>query len=209
MRLVDQQDDRCTSSRMIGSVSAPTFFTAMPSASVAPPIWCCRSVDAHSTPTDRARIPRRRSRCRGLIALRRRRDAGDQPAAADRDHQGVEGRLVLQHFQRDGALPGDDERIVVGMHPDEPLRLALRPRRGPAPRSRVSPSSSTQAPCALVAATFTKGVVTGITMVAGNAEQRRVIGDRLGVVAGRHGDDAALALGLGQRGRAWPARRAP
>ena len=35
---------------------------------------------------------------------------------------------------------------------------------------------------------------------AANPEQRRVIGDRLGMIAGRHGDDAALALRLRERG---------
>ena len=64
----------------------------------------------------------------------------------------------------------------------------------------LSPSSTTSAPCERVAATFTKGVVTGITMVAGIFEPRGVIGHRLGVIAGRHGDDAAAALGLAERG---------
>ena len=38
-------------------------------------------------------------------------------------------------------------------------------------------------------------------MVAGIPKPRRVIGHRLGVVAGRHGDDAAVALGLAERGQ--------
>jgi hypothetical protein len=32
-----------------------------------------------------------------------------------------------------------------------------------------------------------------------NAQPPRMIGDRLGVIAGRHGDDAATALGRGER----------
>jgi hypothetical protein len=45
-------------------------------------------------------------------------------------------------------------------------------------------------------------VKRGITMVAGDAGQRRVARHRLGVVAGRHGDDPALALARGQQGEA-------
>ena len=36
------------------------------------------------------------------------RRAGNQPAAADRDDQGVELWHVLEHFERDGPCPGDD-----------------------------------------------------------------------------------------------------
>ena len=50
------------------------------------------------------------------------------------------------------------------------------------------------APSASVAFTLTNGVVTGMTMVAGNAEAAGVIGHRLGVIAGRHGDHAAAAF---------------
>ena len=75
---------------------------------------------------------------------------------------------VLQHFERDGALPGDDARVVVRMHLDVSLRSAadcLDARLRVARPSRRR--STTSAPCERVAATFTNGVVTGITMVAG------------------------------------------
>ena len=39
----------------------------------------------------------------------RDRDAGDQPAAADRNHQRIELRHRCEHFERDGALPRDDK----------------------------------------------------------------------------------------------------
>ena len=51
----------------------------------------------------------------GVPCLRRRGDAGDQPAAADRDDQRVELRGGVQHLQCYGALPGDDPCIVEGM----------------------------------------------------------------------------------------------
>ena len=93
-------------SRMIGSVSVPTFFTAMPSASVLPPTAGLavqriphRGIKPHSTPT--ISMP-------GLIALRRDRDAGDQPTAADRNYQHVEVGRILQHLERNSALSCDD-----------------------------------------------------------------------------------------------------
>ena len=45
--------------------------------------------------------------------------AGDETAAADRDDERLEIGRVLEHFQRNGALTGDDVRIVVRMHPDQ------------------------------------------------------------------------------------------
>ena len=60
--------------------------------------------------------------------------------------------------------------------------------------STVSPCRMTSAPCRRVLTTFTVGVLTGMTMVDGYRQAARVIGDALRVVAGRHGDHAALAL---------------
>jgi hypothetical protein len=69
------------------------------------------------------RVPRRREAL-GLHAddaqvgadrLRRRRHAGDQPAAADRDDEGVDRRLLGEHLERDGALAGDDREVVERM----------------------------------------------------------------------------------------------
>ena len=42
-----------------------------------------------------------------------------KPAAADRNHQHIEVADSLEHFERDGALPGDDGGIVIGMDQDE------------------------------------------------------------------------------------------
>ena len=62
----------------------------------------------------------------GLIALAATADAGDQPAAADRNHQRVELRHGLEHFERDRALPCDDQGIVIGMDHGEVVLLAMR-----------------------------------------------------------------------------------
>ena len=45
-----------------------------------------------------------------------RRDAGDQPAAADRDQNGVELGRILFPFEPDRALAGDRLGRVIGVH---------------------------------------------------------------------------------------------
>jgi hypothetical protein len=55
---------------------------------------------------------------RGFDRMRRNGIAGDESAAADRNDQDLELRNVLKHFRRDGALAGDDMRVVIGMDPD-------------------------------------------------------------------------------------------
>ena len=58
----------------------------------------------------------------------RNRDAGNQPAAADRNHQRIKLRHGREHFERDGALPRNNQGIVIGMDHGEVLRLAMRAR---------------------------------------------------------------------------------
>ena len=69
---------------------------------------------------------------RGLLRPRGDGAAGDQPAAADRNDQHVEVGHLLQHFQRDRPLAGDDVRIVVGVNPDEIRARPRLPRRAAA-----------------------------------------------------------------------------
>ena len=153
------------------------------------------------------RVPHRRVK-RGFHAddldLRLHRARGDgvarnQAAAADRDHQHIEIGSLLEHLERDGALPGNDARVVIRMDQREPAlglhAFAARLRLGHA-----------------LAVEHHLGA-----MRAGrrhlhqrrrhrhhdgrrNLEPRRVIGHRLRVIAGRHGDDAAAALGVAERG---------
>ena len=135
----------------------------------------------------------------GLIASRRNRVAGDQPAAADRDHQHVQLGRLLQHFERDGALPGDHMRIVVRMHPNQ---LALGGDLLGA-HLRVGHRLAVQH--------HGRAVRFGRRDLherrrhrhhdgGRNVQPLRMIGDRLRVIAGRHRDDAARAFGLAQRG---------
>ena len=116
----------------------------------------------------------------GLATAKSFAAAGAQVALASRGGEkleravaevGVKVRHLRQDFERDRALAGDDVRIVVRMHPDE---IAFgRDRLGARLRLRDSPSRTTAAPSASVAFTFTNGVVTGMTMVAGMAPHDR------------------------------------
>ena len=107
---------RRRSSRSISRVSLPGSFTAMPSAMVEAPncgvvpriAWYIAGKRTISTPT---------TSIDGLERLGRDRDAGDEPAAADRrpPARRAPGARV-EHLQADGALPRDDLLVVVGMH---------------------------------------------------------------------------------------------
>ena len=56
-------------------------------------------------------------------------DAGDQPAAAHRDEDRVDGlRVLAQDLHADGALARDHQRIVVGVHEGEAVLARERPR---------------------------------------------------------------------------------
>ena len=98
-----------------------------------------------------------------------------------------------------GALAGDDMRIVVGMHPDQ----AALARLGFGARLRLADG--------LAVEQHLRAMRLGRRHLherrrhrhhdgRGDPQARRVVGDRLGVVAGRHGDDAARPLGRRQRG---------
>ncbi len=50
----------------------------------------------------------------GIRNLQTGRDSADQPAAADGTEDGFDVWQILQNFQRDGALSGDDLFVVVG-----------------------------------------------------------------------------------------------
>ena len=82
----------------IDIVSSPGFFTAMPSAIVKP--GPSGSVPAACTPT--IRTP-------GLHRAQRERDAGGEPAAADRDEHRVDVVHLLGELEADRPLAGDDD----------------------------------------------------------------------------------------------------
>ena len=107
-----------------------------------------------------------------LQRLSRHGDAGDQAAAADRHDDEIEVGELRQHLQGDGALAGHDERIVVdGWTKDRRSACASAWARS-ADSDKVSPCRITRAPCARVFSTFTSGVETGMTIVAGICSRR-------------------------------------
>jgi hypothetical protein len=60
----------------------------------------------------------------GALLLDRDCDAADESAATHRDHDRVEVGDVLEEFEPDRALAGDDGRVVVRRDPARPSRLA-------------------------------------------------------------------------------------
>ena len=134
----------------------------------------------------------------GLQRFGRNRHAGDQPAAADRNHQRVELRHGVEHFERDGALPRDDQGIVIGVDHGQVVRLAMRARELGGLLQRLAGNDDLGA------------VTPGVLDLhhrrpdrhhdgGGNAEPVRVIGHALRVIAGRHRDHAAPPLVRRQR----------
>jgi hypothetical protein len=135
---------------------------------------------------------------RGLERLRRGGDARDEAAAADRHDDEIELRHLGQHLESHGALAGDDERVLVGMHEHQVVA------RGEAARVLARFEQ-------ILAFQYHGGAVhLGILDLGvrraprhhdgrGNREARRVVGHGLRMVAGAHRDDAAVAFGLGER----------
>ena len=100
-----------------GSVIPPGRLTAMPSAIVRA-VWASiglpASIDAGNGAQAAAWTPTiSTSRPSGLD---RQRDARAQAAAADRDDDLGQVRHVLEQFEAERALPGDDRRVVERVH---------------------------------------------------------------------------------------------
>ena len=72
----------------------------------------------------------------GVGLFERAGDAADEPAAADGNDHGFQVGNLFQQFQADGALAGDDLRVVEGM--DEGAALFERGGAGPRRRLRRS-----------------------------------------------------------------------
>ena len=124
-------------------------------------------------------------------------DARGEPPAAHGDEEAVELGVLLDDLQADGALAGDDARVVEGG--DEGAALGLGDALGLG-LGGVEIVPEEQDPPAQVA----HGVDLDARGDGGHddggvdAQQRGGAGDALGVVAGGGGDDAAGALGLPQ-----------
>ena len=103
-------------------------------------------------------------------------------------------RHVLQHLERHRALARDDARIVVGMDEDELLRAASAMRLGAGLGQGVAVQDHRARRWPRVCSTLVLGVKRRHHDGGGNAEPAGVIGHALRMVAGRHGDHAALPL---------------
>ena len=134
--------------------------------------------------------------------------AGEQAAAADRDDQRVEVGDVLQHLQRQRALAGDDAEVVVGVDEHQRMRGGQFPGVGGGFGQGFADQNDIGAP-GRGAGDLGRGGEFRHHDGGGDAQQAGVTGDGLGVVAGRHGDDAALALRRATAGTAGWRRRVP
>ena len=125
--------------------------------------------------------------------MRGDRVARDQTAAADRHDQDIEIRHVFEHFQCDGALPGNNVAVVVGMNPNE---LALiRQRFGPCLRLEQRFAGEHHFGAKHLSCLDLHERRRHRHHDGGRyAKAARMIGDRLGVIARGHRDHAAAAL---------------
>ena len=130
---------------------------------------------------------------RGFERLGGDRDAADQPAAADRRHDRVEIGPVGEEFERDRPLAGDDRRIVIGVDKGEPVFMGERLGRFARGDEAVALQHDigAQAFCAL---DLDERGAFGHDDSCRDTEAPGVIGHPLGMIAGRHRDDAGLPL---------------
>ena len=131
--------------------------------------------------------------------LDRRGDAGRQPTTGDRHHDAGHAGQVLDDLEPARALAGDDGRVVVRLDHDQPALLDEAQREHVA-LLRVHAGELDLGAVALDALDLDARRVARHADHRVRAEQPRGTRHRLGVVARRVGDDAAGALGIGQRG---------
>ena len=131
--------------------------------------------------------------------LGRHRYAGDQAATADRHDDRVEIGLVGEEFEGDRPLPGDHRWVVVGV---DKAQTAFAGKRlcGYARGSKAIASEHDGGAKSLGMVDLDKRRALGHDDRRRDGEALCVIGDTLGVVAGRHRDDAGAAL-LGAQGQ--------
>ena len=120
-------------------------------------------------------------------------DSRHQPSSADRNHQRVEIGDRLEHFERDRALPGHDLGIVERMDEDVALGRFHLARLGEGVVVHRAVEDHPR-PMTLGLADLHRRGRRGHDDGDGDAEPLAMVGDRLGVVARRGGDDPAAAL---------------
>ena len=130
-------------------------------------------------------------------SLGRHRGPRNEPAAADRHDDRVEIGPVGQQLERDSPLPGDDRRVVIGVDKGQALfareRLCRFARGGKAVASEHDLGAER-----FGVIDFDERRALGHDDRRRDAETPRMVGDTLGMVAGRHRDDAGAALAGGQ-----------
>ena len=123
--------------------------------------------------------------------------AGDEAASADRNDKRIQNRHVLQHFECNGPLSGNDARIIIRVNQYEVVLclniLAARLRL--AHRFPMQHDLGAMRACR---GHFHERRGFRHDNRRRNAKPGCVVGYGLGMVAGRHGDDTALALGFTQ-----------
>ncbi len=124
--------------------------------------------------------------------------AGDQTAAADTDDQRVQIRGVLQQFQCRGALPRDDQRMIVRGHQRGAGLLSITQRRSLRGRREAVVSDDVRAASRAWPPSWSGGASCGITMVAGAPTCSRRDGRRLRMIAGGERDHAARQIASGE-----------
>jgi hypothetical protein len=129
----------------------------------------------------------------GLEGLGRHGVAADEAAAAHRRDQHLEIRARRQHLERNGALPGDDAIVVVGMNEGKPLLGRELVGKGAGLGQSLAVEDDVGAEM-LGMADFDEGGALGHHDGGRNVQAPGVVGHSLGMVPGRHGDDAAPPL---------------
>ena len=132
-----------------------------------------------------------------LQGLGGERGAAHDAAAADRHDDGLELGIVVEHLEPDRALAGDDPVVVIGVNQHHPLvgddLLGLDLAVGEMLAIKRDVGTMRPRPLDLV-----EGWSRASRWWPGCREPAGMPSDGLGMVAGRHGDDAAVALGGGK-----------
>ena len=200
---VASSSTRIRSSRWVRRISSgmpPGRLTAMPSAIVSAVLASIGVPACIDSGIRRAR--------RGLDAddlhvrlgfLDHQRHPRAQPAAADRHDDPREVGDVLEQFQPERALSGDDRLVVERM--DERQSALLRPgQRGNQAGVDAVAADVNDRPGAARGFDLRHRRVAGHEHLAADPAGGRAGGERLRVVAGAGGDDAVGAAFLAQRG---------
>ena len=122
------------------------------------------------------------------------RRAADDTAAADRHDDAVEIGRIFEHFDADGALPGYDHVVVIRVDEQEAFFLDQRLGGQLAVGERLARQDDI-CPMGARALDFGRWRRLRHHDRGGNGESFCVIGNRLRMVAGRHGNDAARLFG--------------